>query len=136
MYLILVVVPLHWDICLDYPKIISEKWNLAVNFNCQAKEQKSSPYLLLLDLDLVLVSSSTTDLQCIPIKRKPVLSVRYLHCHARLKQTSLYASFSRAFSLSFDTKYKMISQCINEREQFKLMHVKNDLRRNNGVELI
>ena len=23
------------DICLDYPKIISEKWNLAVNFNCQ-----------------------------------------------------------------------------------------------------
>ena len=22
-------------ICLDYPKIISEKWNLAVNFNCQ-----------------------------------------------------------------------------------------------------
>ena len=29
MYLIL-------DICLDYPKIITftEKWNLAVNFNC------------------------------------------------------------------------------------------------------
>ena len=25
----------HSDICLDYPKIISEKWNLAVNFNCQ-----------------------------------------------------------------------------------------------------
>ena len=23
----------------------------------------------------------------------------------------------------------MISQCMNEREQFKLMHVKNDLRR-------
>ena len=28
----------HSDICLNYPKIISEKWNLAVNFNCQ--EQK------------------------------------------------------------------------------------------------
>ena len=25
----------HSDICLDYPKIISEKWNLALNFNCQ-----------------------------------------------------------------------------------------------------
>ena len=25
----------HSDICLDYPKIISEKWHLAVNFNCQ-----------------------------------------------------------------------------------------------------
>ena len=25
--------------------------------------------------------------QCVPIKRKPVLSVRYLHCHARLKHT-------------------------------------------------
>ena len=42
----------------------------------------------------------------------------------------LYASLSRAFSLlSFDTKHIMISQCMNEREQFKLMHVKNDLRR-------
>ena len=41
-----------------------------------------------------------------------------------------YASLSRAFSLlSFDTKHIMISQCMNEREQFKLMHVKNDLRR-------
>ena len=26
-------------------------------------------------------------------------------------------------------KHIMISQCMNEREQFKLMHVKNDLRR-------
>ena len=42
----------------------------------------------------------------------------------------LYTSLSRAFSLlSFDTKHIMISQCMNEREQFKLMHVKNDLRR-------
>ena len=24
----------HSDICLDYPKIMTEKWNLAVNFNC------------------------------------------------------------------------------------------------------
>ena len=37
--------------------------------------------------------------QCVPIKRKPVLSVRYLHCHARLKQTvcfiikSIFSSF-------------------------------------------
>ena len=29
----------------------------------------------------------------------------------------------------FDTKHIMTSQCMNEREQFKLMHVKNDLRR-------
>ena len=27
--------PTILDICLDYPKIISEKWNLAVNLNCQ-----------------------------------------------------------------------------------------------------
>ena len=39
-------------------------------------------------------------IQCVPIKRKPVLSVRYLHCHARLKQTvcfiitSIFSSFS------------------------------------------
>ena len=25
----------HSGICLDYPKIISEKWNFVVNFNCQ-----------------------------------------------------------------------------------------------------
>ena len=42
----------------------------------------------------------------------------------------LYTSLSIAFSLlSFDTKHIMISQCMNEREQVKLMHVKNDLRR-------
>ena len=42
----------------------------------------------------------------------------------------LYASLSRAFSLlSFDTIHMMISQCMNEKEQFKLMHVKFDLRR-------
>ena len=41
----------------------------------------------------------------------------------------LYASLSRAFSLlSFDTKH-MISQCMTEKEQFKLMHVKIDLCR-------
>ena len=27
----------------DYPKIISEKWNLAVNSTAKGKEQKSSP---------------------------------------------------------------------------------------------
>ena len=37
-------------------------------------------------------------------KRKPVLSVRYLHCHASFNQS--IASLSRAFSLlSFDTKH-------------------------------
>ena len=42
----------------------------------------------------------------------------------------LYASLSRAFSLlSFDTKHMMISQGMTENEQFKLMHVKIDLRR-------
>ena len=41
----------------------------------------------------------------------------------------LYTSLSRAFSLlSFDTKHMMISQCMNEKEQFKLMHVKIYLR--------
>ena len=45
-------------------------------------------------------------------------------------ETNYNASLSRAFSLlSFDTKHIMISQCINESEQVKLMHVKNDLRR-------
>ena len=39
------------------------------------------------------------NVQCVPIKRKPVLSVRYLHCHARVKQTvcfiikSIFSSF-------------------------------------------
>ena len=33
-------------------------------------------------------SASTMEhIQCVPIKRKPVLSVRYLHCHARFNQT-------------------------------------------------
>ena len=46
---------------------------------------------------------------CVPEKRKPVL---------------------RAFSLlSFDTKHMMISQCMTEKEQFELMHVKIELRR-------
>ena len=61
-----------------------------------------------------------------PIKRKPVLSVGYLHCHARFNQNI----WSRAFSLlSFDTKHIMISQVMTEKEQLKLMHVKIDLRR-------
>ena len=32
-------------------------------------------------------------------------------------------------SSSFDTKHIIIPQYMNEKEQFKLMHVKNDLRR-------
>ena len=60
---------------------------------------------------------------------KPVLSVRY-QIIATQDLIKLYASTLRAFSLlSFDTKYMMISQCINEKEQFKLMHVEIDLRR-------
>ena len=27
------------------------------------------------------------NIQCVPIKRKPIFSVRYLHCHARFNQT-------------------------------------------------
>ena len=47
----------------------------------------------------------------------------------------LYALLSRAFSLlSFDTKHMMISQCMTEKEQFKLMQVKIGLHV--GVELI
>ena len=42
----------------------------------------------------------------------------------------LSVSLSRASPLlSFDTKHIMISQCMTEKEQFKLMHVKIDLRR-------
>ena len=48
----------------------------------------------------------------------------------------LYASLSRAFSLlSFDTKQMMIFQCMTEKEQIKLMHVKIDLRKI-GVEFM
>ena len=62
----------------------------------------------------------TWNIQCVPIKRKPVLS----------DLIKLYASLSRAFSLlSFDTKQMLISQGMIEKEQFKLMHVKMDLRR-------
>ena len=35
----------------------------------------------------LLVPSVLGLMQCVPIKRKPVLSVRYLHCHARFNQT-------------------------------------------------
>ena len=47
---------------------------------------------------------------------------------------TVYASLLRAFSLlSFDTKHMMISQGMTENEQFKLMHVKIDLRRIIGL---
>ena len=63
--------------------------------------------------------------QCVPIKRKPVLSVGYLQ-----DLIKLYASLSSAFPLlSFDTKNMMISQCMTKMKQFKLMHVKIDMRR-------
>ena len=45
-------------------------------------------------------------------------------------ETNYMLHYQEHFSLlSFDTKHIMISQCMNEREQFKLIHVKNDLRR-------
>ena len=56
------------------------------------------------------------DVQCVPIKRKPVLSGRYIFI-ATQDLIKLYASLSRAFSLlSFDTKRMMISQCMTEKE--------------------
>ena len=67
-------------------------------------------------------------IQCVPIKWKPVLSVGYLHCHARLNQIICFIIKGISL-LSFDTKHIMISQCMNEKEQFKLMHVEIDLRR-------
>ena len=61
-------------------------------------------------------------IQCVPIKRKIFVATQDL--------IKLYASLSRAFSLlSFDTKHMMISQCMTEKEPFKLMHIKIDLRR-------
>ena len=58
------------------------------------------PHNVLLHAMNLLGSERTqTIVQCVPIKRKPVLSVRYLHCHARLKQTvcfiikSIFSSF-------------------------------------------
>ena len=67
-------------------------------------------------------------------KRKPrFISMRYQSLPSHIMWNKLYAVLlSRAFSLlSFDGGQTtiMISQCMNEREQFKLMHVKNDLRR-------
>ena len=67
--------------------------------------------------------------QCVPIKRKPVLSVEYLHCHARFNQTILFIIKGSFSSFMWSTKHMMISQCITEKEQFKLVHFKIDLRR-------
>ena len=67
-------------------------------------------------------------IQCVPIKRKPVFQYDiFISTQDLIK---LYTLLSRAFSLlSFDTKHMMISQCMTEQEQFKLMHVKIDLHR-------
>ena len=67
--------------------------------------------------------------QCVPIKRKPVLSVRYLHCHARFNQTICFIIKGIFSSLILIPNTWWLSQCMNEKEQFKLMHVKTDLRR-------
>ena len=58
--------------------------------------------------------------------RLPVICI-FIATHVLI---TLYASLSRVFYLlSFDTKHMMISQCMTETEQVKLMHVKIDLRR-------
>ena len=55
------------------------------------------------------------NIQCVPIKRKPVLSVGYLHCHARFTQTISFIIKGISL-LSFDTKHMMISQCMAEKD--------------------
>ena len=92
------------------------------------KEWKTPAFLSKFGIDDHSCSSFNTYLffffiQCVPIKRKPVISVTE-------DLIKLYASLSRAYSLlSVDTKHMMISQCMTEKEQFKLIHVKSDLRR-------
>ena len=75
-----------------------------------------------------ITSMKSYSIQCVPIKRKPVLSVRYLHCYARFNQIICFIIKGISL-LSFDTKQMMISQCMTEKKRFKLMHVKIDLRR-------
>ena len=62
-------------------------------------------------------------------KRKPVLSVIHLHYHARFNQTICFIIIGIFSSFILIPNIMMISQCMNEKEQFKLMHVKIDLRR-------
>ena len=67
-------------------------------------------------------------IQCVPVNRKPVLSVRYLHCHSRLNQTicfiikGIFSSF-----IWYQTHDDISMHDWNKR--FKLMHVKIDLCR-------
>ena len=49
--------------------------------------------------------------QCVQIKRKPILSVRYLYCHARLKQT-IQCEFKKR-KPEFDSKYLKIDKRCN-----------------------
>ena len=63
-------------------------------------------------------------------KETRFVSLRCLHCHAIFNQTTLSFIIKGSFSFFlFDTKHMMISECMTEKEQFKLMHVKIDLRR-------
>ena len=71
-------------------------------------------YFLHSEVDGTLWINNCTYILCVPIKRKPGLSLRYLHCRAIFNQ--LYALLSRAFSLSFDTKHMMMSQCMTEKD--------------------
>ena len=41
----------------------------------------------------------------------------------------MYFIVKSIFSSFIDTKHMMISECMNEKEKFKLMHVEIDLRR-------
>ena len=78
-------------------------------------------------LPLIVLSCSYT---VCPNKRKTVLSGGYLHCHARCNQTIYMHHYPGPFLFfHFDTKHMMISKCMTEKEQFKLIHVKIDLRR-------
>ena len=38
----------------------------------------------------ITIQSSYLNVQCVPIKRKPVLSLRYLYCHSRMIQTQSF----------------------------------------------
>ena len=70
-------------------------------------------------------SNMEENIQCVPIKTGNPFYQWDIFI-AMQHWNKLYASLSRAFSLlSFDTKHIRISQCMNERDQFKLMHVKN-----------
>ena len=70
----------HW---LEVTELISV-WRMYCTIKNLVLMSECSPSHL--PAECLHVDSIAT-VQCIPIKRKPVLSVRYLHCHARFNQT-------------------------------------------------